>query len=257
MRRRRTSAPDDVKTFSPNEPPASLRSCCIAVVEDDASIGDALSRWLGDLGHEVLVFGSGEALFAFSPLGRFDLFVLDWGLPGMSGIAVLRELRTARSIDAPVVFCTSRDAESDVVDCLAAGADDFIVKPIRKNELAARISAAIRRSYPPEQRSGRLEFGPYRIDLTAHTISRDAVAIELQNREYELALLLFRNLNSVVSREKIIHALWGNVPVDGSRSLDTHASRLRRKLGLSAETGYALQSVYGRGYRLYSVNNGN
>lgn len=233
---------------------SSPQSCHIAAVEDDASTREALEKWLRELGHEVTTFSSGEALLASGSVARFGLFVLDWGLPGMSGIAVLRELRTSRNIDAPVIFCTSRDAETDVVDALAAGADDFIVKPIRKGELAARVVAALRRAYPPEQESGHLDFAPFRIDLTARSISKDGAPIELQNREYELAVLLFRHLNGVISREKIIHTLWGNVPLDGSRSLDTHVSRLRRKLGLNAEAGYALQSVYGRGYRLQALN---
>lgn len=229
------------------------RACTIALVEDDAAIRDALEKWLADLGHKAEVFGSGEALLESAPLARFDLFVLDWGLPGMQGIAVLRELRVTRNLSAPVIFCTSREAEKDVVDALAAGADDFIVKPIRKAELSARVTAAIRRSYPPQQETGHLDFGPYRFDLVARVISKAGSPVELQNREYELALLLFRHVNGVVPREKIIHELWGNVPLDGSRSLDTHASRLRRKLELSSETGYTLQSVYGRGYRLQAV----
>jgi DNA-binding response OmpR family regulator len=230
------------------------RHCTIALVEDDAAIRDALEKWLTDMGHSVEVFGSGEELLDSAPLARFDLFVLDWGLPGIQGIAVLRELRVTRNHSSPVIFCTSREAEKDVVDALAAGADDFIVKPIRKAELAARVTAAIRRSYPEQQESGHLDFGPYRFDLVSREISKSGAPVDLQNREYELALLLFRHLNGVVPREKIIHELWGNVPLDGSRSLDTHASRLRRKLGLSSETGFTLQSVYGRGYRLQAVN---
>ncbi|MBL8513925.1 MAG: response regulator transcription factor [Betaproteobacteria bacterium] len=232
------------------------RKCNIALVEDDSTIREVIEKWLADLGHTVEPFESGEALLESAPLARFDLYVLDWGLPGMSGIAVLRELRVTRNLPAPVIFCTSREAEKDVVDALASGADDFIVKPIRKAELSARVTAAIRRSYPEQQETGHLDFGPYRFDLVAREISKTGQPVDLQNREYELALLLFRNVNGVVPREKIIHELWGNVPLDGSRSLDTHASRLRRKLGLSSETGFTLQSVYGRGYRLQAVNGG-
>ncbi len=230
------------------------RKFSVALVEDDAAIREALEKWLSDLGLRVEAFGSGEQLLESSPLARFDLFVLDWGRPGMQGISVLRELRVTRNLSAPVIFCTSREAEKDVVEALTAGADDFIVKPIRKVELSARVTAALRRSYPVVQEKGHLDFGPYRFDLVARVITRGGTPIDLQNREYELALLLFRHVNGVVPREKIIHELWGNVPLDGSRSLDTHASRLRRKLGLSSETGYTLQSVYGRGYRLHALS---
>ncbi|HEX4859331.1 MAG TPA: response regulator transcription factor [Usitatibacteraceae bacterium] len=233
--------------------PASQPSYHIAVVEDDAVIAEAIQKWLRELGHEASIFGTGEELFQSLPLTRFSLYVLDWGLPGISGLRVLSELRAGKAIDAPVLFCTSRDAETDVVEALAAGADDFIVKPIRKQELAARVAAALRRSYPPQPETGKLQYGAYSIDLNSRQISLKGQPVDLQNREYELALMLFRHVNGVVPREKIIHSLWGNVPLDGSRSLDTHVSRIRRKLDISPANGYALQSVYGRGYRLQAL----
>lgn len=224
----------------------------IAAVEDDPTIREALEKWIHELGHEVTVFGSAEALVSADSLRQYSLFILDWGLPGMQGIDLLRQLRTSLLVDSPVIFCTSRESETDIVSALSAGADDFIVKPIRKHELSARIAAALRRSYREEAVTGVLNFAPYTIDLADRVISLNGQPMELQNREYELALMLFQNLNGVVSRERIIQALWGNIPLDSSRSLDTHVSRIRRKLNLSPENGITLHSVYGRGYRLQS-----
>jgi DNA-binding response OmpR family regulator len=226
----------------------------IAVVEDDGATSEAICKWLGELGHSPAHFSSGEQLLATVAAGEFALYILDWGLPGMPGIDIVRQLRGSLRCEAPVIFCTSRDAEADVVDALRAGADDFIVKPVRKNELSARIAAALRRAYPVAPASHILDIPPYAIHLLDRTIALRGEVADLQNREYELALMLFQNLNGVVSRERLIQSLWGNVPMETSRSLDTHASRIRRKLNLTPENGIILQSVYGKGYRLQAVD---
>ncbi len=225
----------------------------IAVVEDDAATSDAICKWVGELGHVPVHFPSGEQLLGTGSAADYALYILDWGLPGMPGIDIVRQLRGNFASEAPVIFCTSRDAEVDVVDALGAGADDFIVKPVRKNELSARIAAALRRAYPVTPASDILEIPPYSIHLLDRTIAVHGAVADLQNREYELALMLFQNLNGVVSRERLIQSLWGNVPMETSRSLDTHASRIRRKLNLTPENGIVLQSVYGKGYRLQAV----
>ncbi len=225
----------------------------VAIVEDDPATSDAIFKWVNELGHDAVRFDSGEQLLASGAAAGFALYILDWGLPGMSGIDILRQLRSLFASEAPVIFCTSRDAEVDVVDALGAGADDFIVKPVRRNELTARIAATLRRAYPVTPASDVLDIPPYTIHLPDRSIALHGAAVELQNREYELALMLFQNLNGVVSRERLIQSLWGNVPMETSRSLDTHASRIRRKLALSAENGIVLQSVYGKGYRLQVV----
>jgi len=186
--------------------------------------------------------------------GEFALFVLDWGLPDMQGIDLLRRLRGHEGIDAPVIFCTARGDETDVVEALHEGADDFIVKPIRHHELVARISATLRRAYPGPANAAVISVPPFSIDTGNRMIFVDGKAVDLQNREYELAVMLFQNLNGVVSRTRIIQTLWGSEPMETSRSLDTHVSRIRRKLGLSAARGVALQSVYGLGYRLQVIS---
>ncbi len=225
----------------------------VAVVEDDPTSGEAIVKWMAELGHQPVLFASAEAFLADRAVHAAALLVVDWGLPEMSGLDLLRHYRDLLRANAPVVFCTSRGDEADVVEALRAGADDFIVKPLRKQELQARVRAVIRRSLADSPDLHELDLAPYAVDLVARQIRLRGNLMELQNREYELAVLLFQNLNAVVSRARIVQTLWGIEPLETSRTLDTHVSRLRRKLELTPENGLVLQSVYGLGYRLQTV----
>ena len=228
----------------------------IAIVEDDESMGDLLASWVGEMGHTAVQFTCGGDLLR--AIGRptatnYSLFLLDWGLPDIDGIELMRILRAPGGTDAPIIFCTARGGEADVVEALNAGADDFIVKPVRRHELAARVAATLRRTHPRLSDKSILSVPPFSIDLVNRVFRVDGRAIALQNLEYALAVMLFQNLNGVVPRARIIQSLWGSEPMETSRTLDTHVSRIRRKLGLSAERGVILQSVYGLGYRLQVV----
>ncbi len=225
----------------------------VAIVEDDETMNETLVKWVHEMGHIAVPFASGTALRKAARNTEFSLFLLDWALPDIDGIDLVRRLRSTDHIEAPIIFCTARDGETDIVEALGAGADDFIVKPVRRHELAARIGSALRRATPRPTDNAVLNFPPFSIDLPNRVFHVDGQRIELQNREYELALLLFRNLNGVVPRARIIQSLWGSEPMETSRTLDTHVSRVRRKLGLAAERGLILQSVYGLGYRLQAV----
>ena len=225
----------------------------VAVVEDDSTSGEAIVKWIAELGHQPVLFTSAEAFLADRAVHAASLLVVDWGLPEMSGLDLLRHYRDLLRANAPVVFCTSRGDEADVVEALRAGADDFIVKPLRKQELQARVRAVIRRSLADSIDLRELDLAPFSVDRVARQIRLHGRLIELQNREYELAVLLFQNLNAVVSRARIVQTLWGIEPLETSRTLDTHVSRLRRKLELTPENGLILQSVYGLGYRLQAV----
>jgi len=228
-------------------------SLMVAVVEDDSTSGEAIVKWIAELGHQPVLFTSAEAFLADRAVHAASLLVVDWGLPEMSGLDLLRHYRDLLRANAPVVFCTSRGDEADVVEALRAGADDFIVKPLRKQELQARVRAVIRRSLADSIDLRELDLAPFSVDRVARQIRLRGRLIELQNREYELAVLLFQNLNAVVSRARIVQTLWGIEPLETSRTLDTHVSRLRRKLELTPENGLILQSVYGLGYRLQTV----
>ena len=228
----------------------------IAIVEDDESTGEALATWVSEMGHRPVRFRCGadlqKAVGAPEAIS-YSLFLLDWCLPDIESIELVRQLRTPGGIVAPIILCTARGGETDVAEALNQGADDFIVKPVRRHELSARIGATLRRAYPRLADNSILSVSPYSIDQVNRVFHVDGRAIELQNLEYALALMLFQNLNGVVPRARILQSLWGSEPMETSRTLDTHVSRIRRKLGLTAERGLILQSVYGLGYRLQVV----
>ena len=226
----------------------------IAIVEDDEITGELLSMWIREMGHNPVWFANGKDLLKALQKRQFSLFLVDWGLPDIEGIDLVRRLLGTDQVQSPIMFCSARGTETDIVEALNVGADDFIVKPPRRDEFAARISAMLRRAYPEAVEEGNLNVGPYSIDMTLRQFQVDGESIDLQNREYAVALMLFQNLNGVVSRARIVQSLWGTEPMETSRSLDTHISRIRRKLGISVERGLKLQSVYGFGYRLQAVS---
>ncbi|MEO8103058.1 MAG: response regulator transcription factor [Betaproteobacteria bacterium] len=236
--------------------PAADMPFTIAIVDDDATRGETLAAWIGEMGHNAIRFNSGPALLgAIGTPGAadFSLILIDSAQPGVDSIEFVRQLRNGGRAIAPIILCTPHGDEADVVEALGADADDFIVKPVRRSELAARIGATLRRAYPRPAGSVFLTVPPFFIDLTNRVFHVDGQQILLQNLEYALALMLFQNLNGVVPRAHIIQSLWDGELMETSRTLDTHVSRIRRKLGLSAARGLIIQSVYGLGYRLQAV----
>ncbi len=244
-----------LNTPSPTAAPSvSPTGVTIAIIEDEEITGELLSAWVQEMGHIPEWFKNGKDLIRALRSRHFSLFLVDWGLPDIDGIDLVRHLLAREGEHAPIIFCSARGSESDIVKALNVGADDFIVKPPRRDEFAARVAAMLRRAYPLAVEKGTLNVGPYSIDLTRRTFSVNGELVELQNREYAVALMLFQSLNGVVSRTRITQTLWGNEPMETSRSLDTHVSRIRRKLSIAAERGLVLQSVYGFGYRLQVVD---
>lgn len=225
----------------------------IAVLEDDPELGAIMEKWLRDAHHEVAVFVTGEKLLAHKALREIDLFLLDWVVPGMTGFDVLKRLRTQLNIVAPVLFITIRDAEIDVVSALDAGADDYLLKPVRHHELLSRINAVTRRLQDTSSGSSEVVFGTFRFDPAGKLAYCADVVVELTAKEFELALFLFKNAGKLISREVIANVVWGRPVSELSRTIDTHISRIRKKLSLAPENGYRLQPVYNAGYRLEQV----
>lgn len=222
----------------------------IAYLEDDRHQAERVAALLEGAGHQVCAFDRGRALLARLASESFDLIVLDWEVPDVSGYEVLRTVRTEIVPHTPVLFVTHRDAESDVVQALEAGADDFVVKPPRERELLSRVAALGRRGRDAGAVAECIVLGPFRVDPALQRIERDGVPVELTRREFEVALLFFRNLGKVLSRAHIMSAVWRRGDAATTRTVDTHVSRLRAALGLSAAIGLRLTPVYGYGYRL-------
>ncbi|MDM0115492.1 response regulator transcription factor [Variovorax sp. J22R133] len=224
----------------------------IAALDDELSQLELIRHTMNGIEHECHVYTEGKALLRDLRLQSFDLLILDWTLPDISGPAVVKWVREELASRIPILFVTNRREEADMVAGLAAGADDFMVKPIRVPELEARVRALLRRAYP-SQHEVELHFGPYHFFPQSRTLQVDGQTVDLKHREYELALFLFQNLGRLLSREHLREAVWGRGPEEPSRSLDTHISRLRTKLSLRPANGFLLSAVYGLGYRLETV----
>ncbi|NUT74173.1 response regulator transcription factor [Pseudomonas sp. C1C7] len=199
-------------------------------------------------------FERGEDLLRQLRRETYDLLILDWQLPDLSGIALLQWTREHMDAPPAAIMLTSRDTESDIVQALNAGADDYVSKPFRPNELKARVTAVLRRR--SQQRTAAnevLSFNDLVFDDADLTIKRAGKPIVLTEREYRLARCLFTNLGRPLSREYLYQRFWTHEEMDSSRPLDTHIYRLRNKLGLTADRGWQLLTIYGYGYRLESV----
>lgn len=225
----------------------------LAILEDDPLQNETVSAWLREAGHDVHAFARARDFMRIAARESFDLCLLDSVLPDLSGPEVLHWLRKDRATDTPVVFVTSRDAEEDVVAALAGGADDYVVKPVRRWELLARVEAVLRRGRPPASEQA-LEEGPYRFDLSSKQLFIDGKPIELTEKEFDLSAFMFRNLGRLISRGHLLEAVWGRNPAIATRTVDTHISRMRTKLELRPERGYRLTPAYNFGYRLEKLD---
>jgi DNA-binding response OmpR family regulator len=184
----------------------------------------------------------------------FDLFLLDWEVPGMSGAEVLLWIRANIAEPVPVLFVTARQREEDIVHALTNGADDYMVKPLGKLELLARIDALGRRartSQRPDE--GVLDFGRLSVDCRSRQVKLDGRVVTMTQKDYELTVFLLRNVGRLLSRGYIMEAVWGQTADLNTRTIDTHVSRIRGKLQLTPEYGWRLSAVYQHGYRLEQV----
>jgi DNA-binding response OmpR family regulator len=171
-------------------------------------------------------------------------------VPEMSGIEVLEWIRSSLGWPLPVLFATRMDQEQDIVQALEKGADDYMAKPVRRMELLARIKALARRSTGYEEKQSIVELEPFKIDHTRRSVIRFDTVVPLTQKEFDLAWFLFRNRGRLLSRGYLLENVWGRSANINTRTVDTHVSRLRTKLGLSREIGWRLTSIYFHGYRL-------
>jgi len=222
----------------------------IAILEDDPSQLELLSHWVTAAGHHPVPFERGEALLKAIPQQQFEMLILDWNLPDAPGIEILKRLRQTSKV--PVLFCTARAAQDDVVKGFREGADDYLIKPLRRLELLARIEAVARRARKRQATNEVFEVNQLRVDCESRTITRDGAVIELTAKDFDLAVLFLRNVGRLLSRTHIHEAVWGMTGAT-SRTLDTHVSRIRSRLGLLRAHGWHLTSIYKHGYRLEQV----
>ncbi|MFM9969829.1 MAG: response regulator transcription factor [Burkholderiales bacterium] len=225
----------------------------VALLEDDPDQSEVLRIWLEGAGHHVHVYARSKDFLREVARESFDVLLLDWMVPGMSGVEALKWLRANLSERVPAILITLRDAEEDVVAGLAAGADDYLVKPPRKLELLARIEAVMRRTQGAPVTQGPMRCGDLVLDPVTRGATVDSVAVDLTQKEFDVAFFMLKNIGRVLSRGHLLEAVWGQSSELNTRTVDKHISRVRTQLRLVPERGWRLVAVFAHGYRLERI----
>jgi DNA-binding response OmpR family regulator len=214
----------------------------ILIAEDEPRLASFLEKGLRAQGYTTTVVTDGTAASALARDDEFDLLVLDLGLPGKPGADVLRDLRGSGQ-RMPVLILTARDDVDSTVAGLEGGADDYVTKPFRFEELLARIRARLREQPEPEQTV--LEAGGVTLDMRTRRAKVEGRTVELSAREYTMLEVLMRHAGQVLSREQLLSHVWGYDHDPGSNVVDVYVGYLRKKLGPDV-----IETARGMGYRL-------
>lgn len=216
----------------------------ILIAEDEERISRFVDKGLRAAGYDTCVVSDGVSALEHAQNGNYDLMVLDVGLPRMDGFTILRVLRTMEN-PLPVIICTARDAVEDTVAGLESGADDYLAKPFRFEELLARIRTRLRPRIEADAQSPLLEHGVVRLDLTTRQVTVDGVGADLTAREFSVLRELLEHAGQVLSRDQLHDRVWGYDFEGGSNVVDVYVRYLRGKLGAER-----IVTVRGVGYRL-------
>jgi len=216
----------------------------ILVVEDEARISTFVEKGLTAAGYATTVVTDGRSALDYLATGSFDLVLLDVGLPGLDGFEVLRRFR-AGGATTPVIMLTARTSVDDTVTGLDGGANDYLPKPFKFDELLARIRVRLREAGQQGAAETVLRHGEITLDLRARRITVDGTALDLSAREFGLAEQFLRHPDQVLSREQLLSRVWGFDFDPGSNVVDVYVRYLRAKIGADR-----IETVRGMGYRL-------
>jgi len=221
----------------------------ILVVEDEKPQIELLKYNLEHAGFSVTFSQDGDEAISAVEFEEPDLVVLDWMLPGISGIEICRQLRAKAEFRAlPIIMVTAKGEEADRVRGLETGADDYLVKPYSPAELIARIKGLLRRSNPATV-SELLEFEDITVNLSEHKVKRNGIAVKLSPTEYKLLVTMIERPGRVFTRENLLDRVWGREIYVENRSVDVAIRRLRRALNKHSEKNL-IRTVRGAGYAL-------
>ena len=216
-------------------------------VDDEPQILRALRASLAARGHDVSTAPNGETALDVLATSDVDLVVLDLGLPGIDGLEVIKRLRTWSQV--PVIVLTVRDAQSDKVAALDAGADDYVTKPFAMDELLARTRAVLRRRSPTESQPPVIEAGDLQIDLSRHLVTRGGKEVHLTPTEFALLEQLVTNPGKLLTQRWLLQKVWGAAFVDQGNYLRVYVAGLRKKLEEDPSSPSRIITEPGVGYR--------
>lgn len=219
----------------------------VLVAEDQEALQALLTYNLEAQGYKVSVFADGENALAEAKASPPDAMMLDWNLPGMSGLQICKAVRKDRSLrQTPILMVTARDGEMDVIQALEAGADDYITKPFSVAQLMARLKALMRRAYPDQNSTG-LSLGNLTFDPIAVMAYQGTRKLKLSPTEFRLLGRLIAKAGQVQSRERLLERVWGPDSEADVRTVDVHIRRLRKQLTKKGEAD-PIRTVRGEGY---------
>lgn len=226
----------------------------IAIADDDLTVRQHIQGLLQKRGYACSAFASGEEMVTGLQRDTFDLLIVDWNMPGMSGLDVLTWLGENAVVRPSVIMMTNRADKADIVRGLDAGADDYIVKPEEDKIIVARVEARLRDWKAADADLRTVSFGSYVFDKLENSVLVSGERVELTAKEFALARAFFENKHRPLSRAYILETIWNSVGDLPTRTLDVHVSRLRNKLKLKPENGFRLHTIFGFGYRLESFD---
>jgi two-component system phosphate regulon response regulator PhoB len=235
--------------FSPGE---NQMAATVLVVEDEPAIQELIAYNLKQAGHQPLRADSAEQALRLVQDALPDLVLLDWMLPGLSGIELARRLRSdKRTKTVPIIMLTARADEQDKLTGLDTGADDYITKPFSPRELNARVKAVLRRR-APQMTDDVVQVGTLKLDPATHRVIAGTDPVHLGPTEFRLLHFLMTHPERVHSRTRLLDQVWGDHVFVEERTVDVHIRRLRKALESSRHDGL-IQTVRGSGYRLSSA----
>jgi two-component system alkaline phosphatase synthesis response regulator PhoP len=221
----------------------------ILIIEDEPGLVTALRDRLRKEGYSVSVAKDGIAGFELATREQFDLILLDLMLPGQSGLTICQNLRKNGS-SIPILMLTARRQTMDKVIGLRTGADDYLTKPFKMAELLARVDALLRRAgRGAEMKAGRYELGNVQIDVRRTEVTREGQVVQLSAKEFQLLRYFLEHRGTTVSRETLLHEVWGYDSTPSTRTVDVHVAWLRQKLEDDPKNPQLIRTVVGLGYQ--------
>lgn len=226
----------------------------IAILEDDTDLAVNMGKFLSMSGHTSRIFKDGQNLISAVSDGRFDMFVLDWHVPIMSGLEVLKTLRGQYKVTRPVIFLTSVSDELQMAKALNMGADDYWVKPVQLNHFIQRLTSFGQPEYEDRDMLDGHPICGYHFDSTSNTVRFNLTSVTLNERDFVIAKMLFKRIGRPVSRHELLNSIWGTVDSLSSKELDQHIFRIKQLLNLGVyNQSLRLTSITGFGFRLNQI----